>query len=169
MWVSISNYLSTNMRIFGIVCSSECQESWMCADAGIVTLYWSFVFEASFRFSWQRPFCGHVSKTFFLEAEFWEEIQTKVLRLRVFLLVIHNHLYSLVWRFLFLQTPTTSYSFFKGEKPGRKPYYGLRNPYRNLKPENSQDYAQKPQWNCTFMNPAFVLLYENAPPSSLRT
>jgi hypothetical protein len=36
----------------------------------------------------------------------------------------------------------------KGGKPDRKPYplpYGLRNPYRNLKSENSQDYAQKPQ------------------------
>jgi hypothetical protein len=35
----------------------------------------------------------------------------------------------------------------KGEKPDRKPDrkpYPLRNPYRNLKSENSQDYAQKP-------------------------
>ncbi len=43
----------------------------------------------------------------------------------------------------------------KGGKPDRKPYplpYGLKNPYRNLKSENSQDYAQKPQQNCTFMN-----------------
>ncbi len=32
--------------------------------------------------------------------------------------------------------------------------YGLRNPYRNLKSENSQDYAQKPQQNCMFMNSA---------------
>jgi hypothetical protein len=42
-------------------------------------------------------------------------------------------------------------------KPDRKPYplpCGLRNPYRNLKHENSQDYAWKPQRNCTFMNPA---------------
>jgi hypothetical protein len=29
--------------------------------------------------------------------------------------------------------------------------YGLGNPYRNLKSENSQNYAQKPQQNCTFM------------------
>ncbi len=28
--------------------------------------------------------------------------------------------------------------------------------YRNLKSENSQDYAQKPQRNCTFMNSATV-------------
>ena len=42
-------------------------------------------------------------------------------------------------------------------KPDRKPYplpYGLRNPYRNLKSEKSQDYAQKPQRNCMFMNSA---------------
>jgi hypothetical protein len=35
----------------------------------------------------------------------------------------------------------------KGEKPDRKPQpllYGLGNPYRNLKSEKSQDYAQKP-------------------------
>jgi hypothetical protein len=38
----------------------------------------------------------------------------------------------------------------RGGKPDRKPYplpYGLRNLYRNLKSENSQDYAQKPQLN----------------------
>jgi hypothetical protein len=44
------------------------------------------------------------------------------------------------------------------EKRGKlagKPHplpYGLRNPYRNLKSDNSQDYAQKPQTNCTFMS-----------------
>ncbi len=40
-------------------------------------------------------------------------------------------------------------------KPDRKPYphpYGFRNPYRILKSENSQDYAQKPQRNGAFMN-----------------
>ncbi len=45
----------------------------------------------------------------------------------------------------------------KGGKPDRKPYplfYGLRNPYRKLKSENSQDYDQKSQRNCTFMNSA---------------
>jgi hypothetical protein len=48
----------------------------------------------------------------------------------------------------------------KGGKPERKPYtlpYGLINPYRNLKYENSEDYAQKPQLNCMFMNSASVL------------
>jgi hypothetical protein len=36
----------------------------------------------------------------------------------------------------------------KGGQSDRKPYplpYGSRNPYRSLKSENSQDYAQKPQ------------------------
>jgi hypothetical protein len=45
----------------------------------------------------------------------------------------------------------------KGVKPDRKPYhlsYSIRSPYRNLKSENSQEYAQKPQRNCTFINSA---------------
>jgi hypothetical protein len=44
-----------------------------------------------------------------------------------------------------------------GKPPDRKPYplpFGLSNPYRNVKSENSQEYAQKPQQNCTFMNSA---------------
>ncbi len=43
----------------------------------------------------------------------------------------------------------------QGRKPDRKPLplsYSFRNPYSNLKSENSPDYAQKPQQNCTFMN-----------------
>ncbi len=75
------------------------------------------------------------------EAEFLDEIQTKVLG--VFILVILIHLYSFGLRFLF-HSHTTSYSFPKGE----------RKPYRNLKSENSQGYAQKPQLNYTFMNSA---------------
>jgi hypothetical protein len=50
----------------------------------------------------------------------------------------------------------------KGGKPDRKPYplpFGLRNPYRNLNSESSQEYAQKPQRNCTFMNSAYVLSF----------
>jgi hypothetical protein len=56
------------------------------------------------------------------EAEFLDEIQTKVLR--VFLLVIHSHFNNIALRFLFLQTHATSYSFCKGErrKTNRKPY-----------------------------------------------
>jgi hypothetical protein len=48
----------------------------------------------------------------------------------------------------------------KGGKPDRKlnPLPDrLRNPYGNLKCENSQDHAQKPQQNCTFMNSASVV------------
>jgi hypothetical protein len=81
------------------------------------------------------------------EADFLDEIQTKVLR--VFLLAIHSNFYSFTLIFIFLLTHATSYSFCKGKggKPDRKPFplpYGLRNPYRNLQSENSQDYAQKP-------------------------
>ncbi len=70
-----------------------------------------------------------------------DKIQTKILR--VFLVAIHNHLYSFALRFLFLQTHATVSTLqlmctvkVKGEKPDRKPYplsYGLRNPCRNLK------------------------------------
>ncbi len=45
----------------------------------------------------------------------------------------------------------------EGGKPDGKPYplpYGLRNPFKNLKSENSEDYAKRPQRNCTFMNSA---------------
>ncbi len=88
----------------------------------------------------------------------------------------HSHLYSIALRFLFLQTPGTSYSFYssvkeKGRKPYRKPYplpYGIRNPYRSLKSENSQEYYQRLQRNCTFMNSASVE-HATAPPHSLYT
>jgi hypothetical protein len=49
------------------------------------------------------------------------------------------------------------YTIKEKGKPDRKPHpfpYGLRNSYRNLKSENSQDYAQEPQRNWTFMNSA---------------
>jgi hypothetical protein len=72
---------------------------------------------------------------------------------RFFLQANHSHLYSFALRFLFLRPNTTSYDFTvqllytvkeKGGKPDRKPYplpNGLKNPYRNLKSENSQDNA----------------------------
>jgi hypothetical protein len=44
------------------------------------------------------------------EAEFLDEIQTKVFR--VFLVAIHSHLYSFALRFLFLHTHAVSYSFY---------------------------------------------------------
>ncbi len=46
----------------------------------------------------------------------------------------------------------------RGGKSDRKPYpfsHGLRNPYRNLKSESFQDYAQKPQRNYTLVNSKF--------------
>jgi hypothetical protein len=74
------------------------------------------------------------------EAEFLDEIQTKVLR--VFLLAIHSHLYT---QPLTESTVQSLYTVKEKEgKPDRKLYplpYGLRNPYRNLKTENSPDYA----------------------------
>ncbi len=42
--------------------------------------------------------------------------------------------------------------------PSPHPSLWFKNPYRNLKSENSQDYVQKPQRNCTFMNSASVYL-----------
>jgi hypothetical protein len=98
------------------------------------------------------------------EAEFLDEIQTKVLR--VFLLVIHSHLYNFALRFLFLQTHTTSYSFYSSVTlHGTIPLpYGLRNPYRKSKSANSQDYAQKPQQNRTFMNSASIYTIESSQP-----
>jgi hypothetical protein len=85
------------------------------------------------------------------EAEFLGEIQTKVLR--VFLFSIHSHLYSFVRDFYFFKRtqPLTVFLKEKGGKPYPLPY-GLRNPYRNLKSEDSQDYAQKPQNDCKFMS-----------------
>ncbi len=94
------------------------------------------------------------------DAELMDEIQAKALR--VFLLAIHSHLYSFALRFIFLQTHATSYSFYslatlhcKGERT-IKPYplpFGLR----NLKSENSPEYAKKPQRNCASMNSVSVL------------
>jgi hypothetical protein len=46
----------------------------------------------------------------YTEAEFLDEIQTKVLR--VFLLDIRSHLYSFTLKSLFLQTHAISYSFY---------------------------------------------------------
>jgi hypothetical protein len=102
------------------------------------------------------------------EAEFLKEIQTKVLR--VFLLVIQSPLQLCLE--ISISSDSHNLSQFllytvkeKGGKPDRKPYpltNGLRNPYRNLKSEKTQDYAQKPQRNCTFKNSA-----SGVPPSSI--
>ncbi len=90
------------------------------------------------------------------EAEFLGEIQTNVLT--VFLLAIHNLLYSFDISIFFKLTQPLTVSTVQllysvrckeeRRKPDRKPYlltYCLRNPYRNIKSENSQVYAQKSQ------------------------
>ncbi len=74
-----------------------------------------------------------------LEAEFLDEIGTKVLR--VFLLAFYSYLYKV---FFTLLPPL--------RKSGLKLVCNVNIVYENLKSENSQDYAQKPQRNCTFMN-----------------
>ncbi len=92
----------------------------------------------------------------------WTKSRRKVLR--SFLLAIRSHLYSITLRYLFLQTHATSYSFSvellhvhcKEENHIPFPIYSLRNPYINLKFENSLDCVQKPQLNRTFMNSASV-------------
>jgi hypothetical protein len=93
------------------------------------------------------------------QAKFLDEIQTKVL-LWVFLLAIHSLLYNIALKFLFLQTPGIS----NVVSTVQLLHASLRNPYRNLKSENSQDYAQKPQWNCTFMYSAFGMGICRTPP-----
>jgi hypothetical protein len=65
------------------------------------------------------------------EAEFLDVIGTKVLR--VFLLANHNH-------------P------FIPSKSGLKMVLNENIVYGNLKYENTQEYAQKPQQTCTLMN-----------------
>ncbi len=75
------------------------------------------------------------------EAEFLHVIGTKVLKL--FLLTIHSH-------FTPLPPPSPS-------KRGLKLVCNVNIVYGNLKSENSQDYAQKPQRNCTSMNLASIL------------
>jgi hypothetical protein len=68
---------------------------------------------------------------------------------------------TLPWDFFFfkLTQPLTNSVKEKGGKTDRKPNplpYGLRNPHRNLKSENTQDYARNSKWNFTFMNSASV-------------
>jgi hypothetical protein len=61
---------------------------------------------AKFQNPWVKRMCPQACT----KAKFWDEIQTKLLR--VFLLAIHSHLYGFDLRFLVLQTHATSYSFY---------------------------------------------------------
>jgi hypothetical protein len=74
------------------------------------------------------------------EAEFLDNIQTKLLR--VYFQAIHSH-------------PDSFEISISSILP-----YGLRNPYKNLKSENSQDFAQISQQNCTIMNSASGFISE---------
>ncbi len=83
------------------------------------------------------------------------EIQTKELSSLLF--TVTSTALPRDFYFFKLMQPLTVSVQERGLKPDRKPYplpYGLRNPYRNIKSENSQDYAQKPIRNCTYMNSA---------------
>ncbi len=86
------------------------------------------------------------------EAEFLDEIQTKILRVLLYSqsplkpclgISVSSNSRNLLPEV----TVHCKGKLEKGGKPDRKPYflsYGLRNPYRNLKSKNSQDCAQKP-------------------------
>ncbi len=90
----------------------------------------------------------YIHRTFIVvspEAEFWDVIGT-----RVFLLAFHGHLYQQI--LLSLPPPPSQQKWFETG-------YNVNIVYVNLKAVNSQDYAQKPQRNCTFMNSASGLLF----------
>jgi hypothetical protein len=80
------------------------------------------------------------------EAEFLDEIHTKVLRVSSLLFTVTSTMQLCLEIIISskLTQPLTVINY----------HYGLRNPYRNLKSEESQDFAQKPQRNCIFMNSA---------------
>jgi hypothetical protein len=73
------------------------------------------------------------------EAEFLDLTGTKALR--VFLLAIHSHR---ILHVLYYPLPF--------EQKDLKLVCNVNIVYRNVKSENYQDYAQKPQRNCAFMN-----------------
>jgi hypothetical protein len=82
------------------------------------------------------------------------------------MLIIFLGSFSLVWLVFcpeaeFLDVIPPCYSqlpllmdFTPPPASGLKLVCNINMAYGNLKPENSQDYAQKPQRNCTFMNSA---------------
>jgi hypothetical protein len=82
-------------------------------------------------------------------AEFFNIIGTTFLR--VFLLAIHSHLYK---RILLPSPPPPLLS-----KNCLKMACIVNSVYWTLKAENSQDYAQKPQRSCTFMNSAYSHIF----------
>ncbi len=106
---------------------------------------------------------GHPYTVYYTEAEFLDEIQTKVLR--VFLVAIHiSHLYSFALRFLFLQTHAISYSFYSSVTVHWRKEENLIENYTpfpkilEIHTETSSLRTLKilPR-NCTFMNSASLL------------
>jgi hypothetical protein len=106
------------------------------------------------------------------EAEFLDEIQKKSPRFSSLLFTVTST--DLPWDFYFFKltqrTVSRVHLRYTVKRNYRKslienytpfPMVGLRNPHRNPKSENSQDYAQKPQRNYKFMNLASVVwVYE---------
>ncbi len=86
------------------------------------------------------------------ETKFLDEIQTKILR--VFLLAINCHLYSFALSFFKLTQPLIVSTVLIVLQS--KTFPGFKKSIQ--KPQvcslNSQDYVQKPQRNCMFMNSA---------------
>jgi hypothetical protein len=78
------------------------------------------------------------------EAGFLDVIWTQKAEEVSSLIAIHSHLYKLI-----LSPPPPPPS-----KSGLKLVCNVNIVHRYLKSENFQDYAQKPQRNCTFMNTA---------------
>jgi hypothetical protein len=77
-----------------------------------------------------------------------DEIQTKSSKFSSLFFRVTSTALPRDFYFFKLTHPLTVSVKEKEGKPDRKPYpvpYGLQNPYRNLKSENSQDYAQTPQ------------------------
>jgi hypothetical protein len=105
----------------------------------------------------------------FPDIAFLDVFQTKVVR--VFLLatvftVTYFHFFKLTQPLTVFIVQSQYNVKEKGGKPDKKPCplpYDLRNPYRNLKSENSDDHAQKPQRKCTFMNSASARLSFSSP------
>jgi hypothetical protein len=79
-----------------------------------------------------------ISRKFSTEAEFLDVIGTKEFSSLLFTVTVT----STIW--FYSRTPLI--------KSGLKLVCYVNIVYGNLKSESSQNYAQKPQWNCTFMN-----------------
>ncbi len=75
------------------------------------------------------------------EAEFLEIIGSSEFSSLLFTVTSNNEL-----------SPPVFYSLLPLSKSGLKLVCKVNIVYRNHKSQNSQDYAQKPQRNCTFMN-----------------